>query len=154
MYSSAAHISLRQGCRSPVPLSDASFPTHSHDAAPLYRRRRRRRHPHVVEYLRRDTCPLIRKVVTSLIHDHFGLEFASDSAYLSLLFCRLFHLFFESVRCVLGVFRSTVVAEMLPLTVFTPRCLGSYCVMSDFESGFSGLRMLTACFEDHFPISK
>ena len=27
MYSSAAHISLRQGCRSPVPLSDASFPT-------------------------------------------------------------------------------------------------------------------------------
>ena len=27
MYSSAAHISLRQGCRSSVPLSDASFPT-------------------------------------------------------------------------------------------------------------------------------
>ena len=27
--SSAAHISLRQGCISPVPLSDASFPTAS-----------------------------------------------------------------------------------------------------------------------------
>ena len=27
MYSSAAQISLRQGCRLPVPLSDASFPT-------------------------------------------------------------------------------------------------------------------------------
>ena len=122
MYDSSvcAYISETGGAGMPVPLSGASFPTHPHDAAPLYHRRRH--HPHVVEYLRRDMCPPIRKVVTS---GHFGLKFASDSAYLSLLFCRLFHLFFEPVRCVLRVFRPTVVAGMLPLTVFAPRCLDS-----------------------------
>ena len=106
-------------------------------------------HPHVIEYLRRDIYPLIREVVTPLIYNHFNLKFASSSIYISLLFCRLFHLFFKLVRYVLRVFRSTVVAEMLPLTIFTPRYLDFYCVISDFESEFLSLRILTTCFENH-----
>ena len=151
-YSSICAYIPETGGAGMIPLSVASFSTHPHDAAPLHRCRHRRRHPHIVEYLRRDTCPPIRKVITPLIHGHFGLKFASGSAYVSLLFCRLFHLFFEPIRCVLRVFRPTVIAGMLPLTVFAPRCLGSYCVMigfGSFGSGFSGLGMLTACFEDH-----
>ena len=145
VYSSVcAYISETGVAGMSVPLSAALF-----QHTPMMQHHHGHHHPHVVEYLRRDMCPPICKVVTPL--GHFGLEFASDSACLSLLFCRLFHLFFEPVRCILRVFRPTVFAGMLPLTVFAPRYLGSYCVMSDFESGFSGLclGMLSACFEDH-----
>ena len=103
-------------------------------------------YPLIVEYLRRDMCPLIRKVVIS---DHFDLKFASDSLYLFLLFCRLFYLFFKLVRCVLKIFDSIVVAEMLILTMFTSRYLDSYCVMNNFESEFSSLKMLTTYFENY-----
>ena len=133
-------------------LSGASFPTHPHDAAPLYHRRRRRRHPHVVEYLRRDIYPPICKVVTPRIHSHFNLKFTSDSAYLFLLFYRLFYLFFKSVRCVLRIFRLIVVAKILSLIVFISRYFDSYYVIidfDDFESEFSSLRILSIYFENY-----
>ena len=124
---------------------------HHFQHTPMMKHHHGHHHPHVVEYLRRDMCPPIREVVTSLIHGHFDLKFASDSACFSLLFYRLFHLFFESVRYVLRIFRSTVIARILPLTVFASRYLDSYCVIIDFGFGseFSSLRMLTTYFENH-----
>ena len=94
-------------------------------------------------------CPPICKVVTSLIYDHFNLKFTSDSTCFSLLFCRLFHLFFKLIRCVLRVFSLIVVAGILLLIVFTPRYFDSYCVIIDFGSEFSSLKMLTTYFENY-----
>ena len=107
-------------------------------------------HSYVVEYLRRDIYSLIREVVTSLIHDHFNLEFTSSSTYIFLLFYRLFYLFFKLIRYILKIFRLIVVAEILFLIIFISRYFNSYCVISDFESEeFSSLRILITYFENY-----
>ena len=137
-----------------IPLSVTLFSTHPHNAASLYRRRRRRRYSYVIEYLylRRDMCSLIRKIVISLIYNYFNLKFASGSIYISLLFYRLIYLFFKLIRYVFRIFRLIVVARIFSLIVFTLRYLDSYYVIinfDDFESKFSNLRILIIYFENY-----